>query len=59
MKAFVDDIVNVVQMTIGVRDWVENIVEIGENACYLHFLLLPQCFQKAPFPGSLKVRVMW
>ena len=26
---------------------VENIVEKGENAGYQHFLLFPQCFQKA------------
>ena len=37
---------------------VENIVEEGENAGYQgenagyqHFLLLPQCFQKASFKG--------
>ena len=28
---------------------VENIVEKGENAGYQHFLLFPQCFQKASF----------
>ena len=28
---------------------VENIVGKGENAGYQHFLLFPQCFQKAPF----------
>ena len=27
----------------------ENIVEKGENAGYQHFLLFPQCFQKASF----------
>ena len=32
---------------IGVIDWVENIVGKGENAGYQHFLLFPQCFQKA------------
>ena len=27
--------------------WIENIVGIGENGGYQHFLLFPQCFQKA------------
>ena len=30
---------------------VENIVGKGENAGYQHFLLVPQCFQKAFFQG--------
>ena len=36
-------------MIISVFDGVENIVGIGENAGYQHFLLFPQCFQKVPF----------
>ena len=28
---------------------VENIVEKRENASYQHFLLFPQCFQKASY----------
>ena len=36
--------------------WVENIAAKGENAGYQHFLLFPQCFQKASFSGSLKSR---
>ena len=28
---------------------VENVVEKGENARHQHFLLFPQCFQKASF----------
>ena len=31
---------------------VENIVEKGENAGYQHFLLFPQCFQKASLLGG-------
>ena len=34
---------------------VENIVGKGENAGCQHFLLFPQCFQKASFSGSLKL----
>ena len=52
LKAFADDILIVVQIMICVIDWVENIVGKGENAGYQHFLLFPQCFQKASFPGS-------
>ena len=33
---------------------VENIVGKGENGGYQHFLLFPQCFQKASILGSLK-----
>ena len=42
-------------------DMVENIVGKGENAGNQHFLLFPQCFQKA-FPqgeGGLKVVIVW
>ena len=38
---------------------VENIVGEGENADYLHFLLFPQCFQKASFSRLLKVGIVW
>ena len=33
----------------------ENIVGKGENAGYQHFLLFPQCFQKAASIGTLKI----
>ena len=33
---------------------VENTVGKGEIACYEQFLLFPQCFQKACFPGASK-----
>ena len=32
----------------------ENTVGKGEIACYEQFLLFPQCFQKACFPGASK-----
>ena len=38
--------------------WVQNIVGKGENAGYQHYLLFPQCFQKAPYLGSLKVGIV-
>ena len=46
-KHFADDNLNVAQMMEFVFDRVENIVGKGENPSYQHFLLLPQCFQKA------------
>ena len=42
-------------MMVFVFDRVENTVGKGENAGYQHFLLFPQCLQKASFLGSLKV----
>ena len=42
-----DDKLNVAKRIISVFDGVENIVGKGENAGYQHFLLFPQCFQKA------------
>ena len=38
---------------------VENTVGKGEIACYEHFLLFPQCFQKACFPGASKDVIVW
>ena len=46
-KAFAEDDLEKAEMLISVFDKVENIVGKGENACYQHFLLSPQCFQKA------------
>ena len=37
----------------------ENIVGKGENSVYQHFLIFPQCFQKASFTRSLKVGILW
>ena len=38
---------------------VENTVGKGEIARYKQFLLLPQCFQKACFPGASKGVIVW
>ena len=56
LKAFADDKMNVAQMMISVFDRMENIVGKGENAGYQHFLLFPQCFQKASLLGFVKSR---
>ena len=38
---------------------VENTVSKGEIALYEQFLLFPQCFQKACFPGASKGVIVW
>ena len=38
---------------------VENTVGKGEIARYEQFLLFPQCFQKACFPGASKGATVW
>ena len=59
LKAFADDKINVAQMMISVFDRIENIVGKGEITGYQQFFLLPQCFQKDSFLGSLKVVIVW
>ena len=61
LNAFADNKIKVpiLKMMIFVFDRVENIVGKGENACYQHYLLFPQCFQRAFYPGSLKVGIVW
>ena len=50
---------NVVQSLKIALGWVENIAGKGENAGFQHFLLFPQCYQKASCLGSLKVGIVW
>ena len=40
-------------------DRVKNIVGKGENTGNQHFLLFPQCFQKASLVGVLKISIVW
>ena len=56
LKIFADDNLNLPQMIMSVFDREENFVETGENAGYQHFLLFPQCFQKASFFRVIKSR---
>ena len=58
-KAFADDKSNVTKLMISVFHRVENIVGKGENAGNQHFLLFPQCFQKASFSDSFTVVIVW
>ena len=68
LKTFADDEFHVVKMMISVFDKIENvgkaenvlnIVGKGENAGNQHFLLFPQCFQKASYTGLLEVMIVW
>ena len=54
-KASADDKFGVAEKIRCVFERVENTVGIGQNAGYQYFLLFQQCFQKASYPGSLKV----
>ena len=58
LKAFADDNLNVVKMTISLFDRLEKTVGKGENAGYQHFLLFPVFF-KAFYLGSFKVGILW
>ena len=51
LKALADDKIGLTQKLKSVLRRVENIVGKGEFAGYQHFLLFPQCFQKASSLG--------
>ena len=51
LKAFANDIIDLTRKLKFDLEWVENSVEIGENAGYQHSLLLPQCFRKLSSRG--------
>ena len=46
-------------MIVSVFDRAENIVGKGKNASYQHFLLFPQCCEKASFPDTSKGVIVW
>ena len=58
LKSFAYDKFKVIQIAKYVLDKAENTVGKEENAGYQHFLLFPQCFQKALSSGSLKVGIV-
>ena len=51
LKGLADNKINVISKSKIVSGKVENIEGKGENAGYQHFLLFPQCFQKASYKG--------
>ena len=59
LKAFADDRTRVAENLKFAFERVENIVGKGENAGYQHFILFPQCFEKATYTRSLKVGIVW
>ena len=58
LKEFADIKIKVTEKFKFVLGRVENIVGKGENAGCQHFLIFMQCFQKATFSRSLKVRIV-
>ena len=59
MKEFADDNFKFHKNGRKFSKWVENNVGKGEIARYDQFLLFPQCFQNAGFPGASKGVMVW
>ena len=59
MKEFADDNFKFDENYTKLSKWEENTVGKGEIARYEQFLLCPQCFQKACFPGASKGVIVW
>ena len=59
LKKFADDNFKFDENGRKLSERVENTVGKGEIARYEQFLLFPQCFQKACFPGASKGVVVW
>ena len=59
MKDFADDNLKFEENGRKLFKPVENTVGKGEIARYEQFLLFPQCFQKACFPGASKGVIVW
>ena len=59
LKEFADDNFKFDENGSKLSKRVENTVGKGEIARYEQFLLFPQCFQKACFPGESKCVIVW
>ena len=59
LKEFADDNFKFDENGRKISKWIENTVGKGEIARYEQFLLFPQCFQKACFPGVQNVSMCW
>ena len=59
MKEFADDNFRFHENGIKLSRREENTVGKGEIARYEQFLLFPQCFQQACFPGASKGVIVW
>ena len=58
-KEFADDNFKFDENGRKLSKLVENTVGKGKIAHYEQFLLFPQCFQKACFPGASKGVIVW
>ena len=59
LKQFADDNFKFDENSRNFSKQVENTVDKGKIARYEEFLLFPQCFQKAGFPGASKSVIVW
>ena len=59
LKKFADDNFKFDENGRKLSKWVENTLGKRKIARYKQFLLFPQCFQKACFPGASKGFVVW
>ena len=59
LKEFADDNCKLDENGRKFSKWIENTVGKGEISRYEQFLLFPQCFQKACFPGASKGVIVW
>ena len=59
LKEFADDNFKFDKNGRKISKWAENTEGKGEIARYKQFLLFPQCFQKACFPGASKGVIAW
>ena len=59
LKEFAYDNVKLDENGRKLSKWVENTVGKGEIARHEQFLLFPQCFQKACFPGASTGVIVW
>ena len=59
LKEFADENFKLIEIGRKLSKPVENTVGKGEIARHKQFLLFPQCFQKACFPGASKVVIVW
>ena len=56
LKAFADDKMKMTKKLRFLLGKEEKFVGKGKNVGYQHFLLLPQCFQKASLSSSLTIK---
>ena len=59
LKEFADDNFKFNKSGRNLSIWAENTAGKGEIACYKQFLLFPQYFQNASFPGASKGVTVW